>query len=491
MIHRYRRLLFWTFVLVFLVTTSVILFHTFGYRFSFERGIFIYTGSISIKSTPETVDIRIDGELIPQKSLGILNKSIHIAGLAPGEHFIEVSALNHLPWTKKVVVQSGRSTEFWNVFLPKIDSAPQTVPHTDHTVKLFRALEDGLFAVVKNIGDEYIIDTLDTRTGENGRVLATTEMRFDPENTENIEWAPESHKLIIPLFQKSGGARVYSVVDRETGTVSDLNTLTALGEPLRAPRWDPTARNFLFFLNGTILYRIDTGTPEAVPVVIRENVAAYDISGQNIVYFSSDNGVIYRLPIAKASEAPTQITPMPLPVSTNAEYSLVIYDEDRLTLLERSAGKLTIFNRKIRENPFREIGQNIRGVQFSDDGKKLLFFTENEIFTYFCNDWDVQPVREFDTMIQLARFSSPVKNVQWTEDYEHILFSLNGTVKIAELDNRDRRNIADIISYPTNLLQILARFEENQIYFVHSDISEKDNVETIIFPEPPALFGLR
>lgn len=491
MIQRHRRIIFFFFVVTFFITTGIILFHTFGYRFSFERGIFIYTGSISIKSTPETVDIRIDGEFIPQRSLGILNKSIHIAGLTPGEHFIEVSAPDHLTWSKKAVVQSGRSTEFWNVLLPKINPAPETITNTDHTIKLFRALEDGLFAVVKKIDEEYIFDVLDTKTQQNGRIFATKEASFSSENPENIEWAPESHKLIIPLFRKDNGMRIYTVVDRATDTTFDLNAFAGIEDPLRTPRWDPTTRNFLFFLSGTTLYRIDTEAPETPPTRVRENIATYDISGQNIYYLSNENGVVYRTPIAKTSEEPAQVTQGVVSISPEANYSLVIYDEDRLTLLDRTTGTLAVFNKKITGSPVHVLGTDIQGIQFSDDGKKLLFFTNNEISVYFYNDWEVQPVRTLDTTTQIARFSSPVKYVQWTEDYEHILFSLNGNVKIAELDNRDRRNFFDIASFPAPLLQVLTRFEENRLYFIRSDISEKDNVETILFPEAPVIFGFR
>lgn len=489
MIQRYRPLLFWSFTGIFFLTASLVLFYTFGYRFNLDRGIFVYTGSITIKPNPETVVIRIDGETIPEKRLGLLNNSIHVSGLAPGEHFIEVSAPGYATWSKKTTVQSGMSTEFWNVLLAKETYSPIEIPSTEQALKLFHALEDNLLAVVKKSGTGFAVDTLDTATGETERIFSIPDATFSPEEKENLEWAPESHKLLIPLLQS--GARAYSIVERESKRVTDLNALVRIESPLRAPRWDPTAKNFLFFLSGNTLYRIDTGTPAAAPTPVKTDVETYDLSGQYLYYLSSENGIVYRLPADRSSTELTQITSATASISPESDYSLITYDGDRLALLERASGTLSVLNRNKGEMPLKRLATGIRGVQFSDDGKKLLFFSDNEISVYFVRPWEAQPVREADTILQIARFSTPLRLVQWTKDYEHVLFSANGTLKFIELDNRDRRNIFDIAAFPSPLLQALSRFEENRLYLIRSDHPEGNAVESIFFPETAALFGLR
>lgn len=111
-LSRFRSLIFWTFTLSFFATASLIIFYAFGYRYSQERGIFVYSGSITVNSLPQTVDIAIDGEAISPNQYGILNETIHIAGLMPGEHLLTVSAPGYRPWSKKVTVQSGVSSEY-------------------------------------------------------------------------------------------------------------------------------------------------------------------------------------------------------------------------------------------------------------------------------------------------------------------------------------------------------------------------------------------
>lgn len=480
-----RPLIFWVFIGLFFITASAVVFYAFGYRFNFERGIFIYTGSISIKSNPETVDIRIDNELIPEQKLGILNNSILISGLAPGEHFIEVTAPGYLPWSKKALIQSGLSTEFWNVLLAKEEPLLQEIPETDSALKMFPAPDQNLFAIARTKNDEFAVDILNTDTKESEQVFSFPKASL-PINGENIEWSPDNRKLIIPLEQD--GARSYSIVNVKDRQTAILQALVQNEHSFSNPRWDSTTRNFLFYLANTTLYRADTETLGETPIFVRENVRAYDISGNNLYYLSDDNGIIYRVPANRTDVAPVQITTLSIDIDPRDTYSLVVYDDNRITIRERINGKLWVYNKLSASDvilkPLAESG--VKGVQFSNDGKKLLFFTDNEILTYFASPWEAQPIREADTTMQVARFSNAIRSIQWTKDYEHILFTSNGSAKIIELDNRDRRNIAQIAAFPSPIAQALSRFEDNRIYF----ILETGALSFIGFPTPQNnLFG--
>ena len=77
-LSRFRSFIFWTFTLSFFVTASLLIFYAFGYRYSLERGIFVYSGSITVSSLPKTVDLEIDGELLPSSRYGILNSELSV-----------------------------------------------------------------------------------------------------------------------------------------------------------------------------------------------------------------------------------------------------------------------------------------------------------------------------------------------------------------------------------------------------------------------------
>lgn len=492
MIHRLRPLIFLVFTATFFMTAGTVLFYSFGYRFNFERGIFIYTGSITIQSNPETVVIHVDGEEVPQKSLGIINKSIHIGGLPPGEHLIEVSAEGYQSWSKKTLIRSGVSSEFWNVLLVRKDSERTTIPGTADTVRVFPSLEQNILAAARQIENGFSVDIVWTDTGEHTQAFSVSDASFVTDDDENIEWSPEGDRLIVPVQRYEDGLYLYYVADIETGSALLLNDLPGIDSAaIRSARWDPTTKNSLFFLSGQSLYRVDTGSQSPEPTLVRADILAYDLSGRYVYSLSKEDRIVSRSVIGAGAE-PEQVTLEPVSLPEDSDTALIIYDEDRLTMRDRRSGAFFVFNRAIADHPLREIGRNIRGSQFSDDGKKILFYTDNEISAYFTEDWEAQPFRSADTILQIARLSSPIRNVQWTKDYEHVLFSQGATAKVTELDHRDRRNIFDLASFDESPLQILSRFDENSVYFLRSDRGAgNDALERISFPEANAFFGLR
>lgn len=490
MINRYRPLLFLLFVGTFFITASSVLFYAYGYRFSFERGIFIYTGSVSLKTNVKTVSIKIDNVAIPEKSLGLLNKSIHIAGLNPGEHMVEVSAPGFRPWTKKAVIQSGLTTEFWNIALSQETYERTAVLATENVIKMFPA-PNGLFATVKKNDARYSVDILDIGAKKNEEVFSTDEATFSPTLETNIEWSPESHKLIIPLTKNN--QLIYAILDIKTKEVFYLNDAAHITTPLRVPRWDATAKNFLFFLSADTLYRFDTNHPDTAATPIKEHVAGYDISSRNLYYINSENGIVYRINGSGQDAVPEQITPTPIALDTNDTYSLVVYDNSRLTIITEGTGTLFVYNQEVADTPLKELGRDVKSIQYSDDGKKLLFYTDNEMSVYFNQDWSAQPARAKESITQIGRFSAPIKNVQWAEDYEHIIFSLDKSVKMIELDNRDRRDLSDLLTLDTPPTQILSRFGTDTLYIVQEQTTEtpgNTSVFSIALPQYANLFGL-
>lgn len=489
MIHRYRSLLFLFFSASFFIAAGSVIFYTYGYRFNFERGIFVYTGSLSLKTNIKTVTVKIDNVIISEKRLGILNDSIQVSGLHPGEHFVEVGTPGYKSWNKKIVIQSGLTTEFWNIFLTEENPEQEPIPGTEQVIKMFPA-PNGLFATVKKEGDRYSVGVLDIGAETDEEVFSTTEALFLPALETNIEWSPESHRLIVPLTKE--GQPLYMITDIKEKTSFSLNETVGMTDTLQAPRWDATTKDFLFFLRGDTLYRLNTNTPkdtvESPAELVAEHVAAYDLSGNKLYYLSSTDGLVYEINGHGNADTPKQTTPSPVAIDTHSAYSLIVYDDTRLSVIEESTGKFILYNEKA-PVPLKELGRGVKSIQYSDDGKKLLYYTENEISVYFNQAWEVQPFRAADSIIQVARFSAPIRNIQWTKDYEHVIFSLNGSVKIIELDNRDRRNMTDFAAFSSPLLQILTRFDENAIYFV-SENNTAPAVHRAKFTEQTGFFGL-
>lgn len=482
-LSRLRPLIFWCFVMAFFGTASLIIFYAFGYRYSFERGIFVYSGSITVSSLPRTIDVTIDGKPLSEKQYGTLNDTIHITGLMPGEHELTLSAPGYRPWSKKTVIQSGISTEYWNVILTREDYPGVILPNTAGTERIYPHPDNDLFALAKTREGETSVVIYDRRTQEGREVFSRPSAAFDFDLTENFEWSPSGKKILIPLLED--GVRTYYIVtiaDSGTEKLSDI----APGLVATNARWNAAGEEELLFIADQSLYRFDT-IGSRTPRQLAENILAYDVTDNYIYTSHVETGAIARFRNDGTGENQTDIAPGMETSLLTGPAVLDVYDEERIALLERGEKKRLFFYNRGKDTiySFREIGKNIERFQFSNDGKKLLFASGNEISVYFSRDWEVQPRRTENETLQIARFSDPISNVSWTEDYEHVLFTRGTTLKLIELDGRSGRTINDLKVATDAPSQILTFFPENRLYVVTPNV----DISSFVFPEPQGLFG--
>ncbi len=475
-----RRRFFWTLVFLFFITTTIILFYTFGYRFDSKRGLFIHTGSFTLKVTPiANVTLEIDGNPVSARSLSILNNAFHIDSQIPGEHFIRVSAPGYFPWEKKAIIESGRSTEFWNITLIGKEYPQTPIAGTESIKKIFPSPKSNLFALIGVRDGGTVISTLDTDN------MLTSEITFipqtSPESTveENIEWSPNTDQLLVPLVD-ADGKTISFLVHIESGETINITEKSHIPD-IQYPRWDGRQKNVFYFLSKNTLYEWSSDNLEIPPSSLVQDISGYDISQGDIYFMDQKTGIIFRLASGDAIENAEQITNKEIETQ-GAPYSITVYDKNRIAIRNRNTGALFIFN--IGEDDyFKMLGSGIKGVQFSNDGKKLLFENDREIFVYFVRPWNTQPLRAENEILQIARLAAPIQFIQWTKDYEHVLFTYNNTIKTIELDNRDKRDIETVYTVDTPPLQVLAVFPSNQIFLVEE--KNGDALSTIPFPIIP------
>ena len=233
----FRRIIFWAFTLSFFATASLIIFYAFGYRYSYERGIFVYSGSITISSLPQTIDITLDGELLSTNRYGIINETTHITGLMPGEHILTLSAPGYRPWSKKVIVRSGVSSEFWNVILTRTDYPGVSLANTAGSTRIYPHPNSDLFALAKEQTNETSVVLYERNTQSGQEVFSRNGTTFDFDTAENFEWSPNGKKILIPLIED--GKHTYYIVTVADGTTEKLSDIVPGLTPTKA-RWNAT-----------------------------------------------------------------------------------------------------------------------------------------------------------------------------------------------------------------------------------------------------------
>jgi hypothetical protein len=483
-----RSLFFWTLVILFFIVGPAVILNTQGYRFDFHRGVFVYSGTITFKANPQNFNVIVNGKLNDSKQLNRINNSYNITGLLPGDYEIKLERDGFQSWSKKTDVHSGLASEFWNVILVR-NNYEKTEYNTPGAGKFFISPKSDYFAYEKENGTALEVALYNMGNDQTEKNYSFSGWKFiDESREENIEWSPDQSFLSVPLekeFDNKQKEYSYSIIDVDNNSSFNLNEMLNKKE-ISNVRWDPKEKGYLFFLSENSLFRFNI-KDNADLIKISDNVSSFDLSRTDLYFVKNPNNLVYKV-TANGKSEPEQIT-NGFPDENNPEIRRIItYNDSRISLTSRDKS-LYVYNKADRDTYFRKIGEAVEGVHFSDDGKKLLFWTKNEISVYFMTDWKVPPLRSENDLTNITRYSDEIRNVQWFKDYEHIIFSTGKYVKIIELDPRDRRNCMDMVSTTNENPFVIYNNYLEKMYFVDM----KDNstsISSIDFPEAVPILGI-
>jgi hypothetical protein len=240
------------------------------------------------------------------------------------------------------------------------------------------------------------------------------------------------------------------------------------------------------------LFFIDITEPSQSSL-LAENVNGFDLAGDHVYYSNLTSNLIWDIKPNKP-EYQRIVSKIKLKESPDSFMRLFAYDELRIALIT-SNDILYILNKLKPEDKINLelIEQNVSGVQFSDDGKKVLYWTNKDFWVYMLRKWEKQPKRINGEKIFITNFASGVNNVQWMEAYENILFTNNNLIKSAELDNRDRINLSNILRTSSSPKEgnYLYDKETSILYFLDTTTDNPTNakLKSIKLLEQIGLFG--
>lgn len=485
-----RSIFFWTLTLLFFVIAPSLVLYARGYRIDFQKGVFVHSGTITLKTNPQDVQISLNGRL-EKATASRINNSLNVAGLIPREYRLTVSAPGFNDWSKKTEVHSGVSSEFWNILLTRKEYE-KTAYATSSVEKFFISPEDKFIALKNSQDEATAINILDIKNNEITQTYSFPDWQFIPEERkENIEWSPKEDYLLIPLQknmpseEKAETVFAYFVADPEKGTTFNLNEFLEKAT-IKNARWHPKDKDYLFFLSGTNLYRASV-TDKNDLILVDQDVSSFDLAENGAYYSQLPNELVFRKDLDGIS-GKIQITFTSPKENRSLNEKLIVYDEARIAFLDQDKN-LFLFNRGQYKEYLQKIGSTVKGIQFSDDGKKLLFWSTNEISVHFLRDWNVQPLRAENETKEITRYSEKIDNVRWFKDYEHAIFSVGPFVKIIELDNRDYRICNDLLTTAADNPQIVYNHYLEKMFF--SDKQENGNaLFSIDIPEKTTFLGL-
>ncbi len=487
--HRRRRLFARFLIVVYLISVSLVIPYVLGYRFNFRDGLFA-AGSVTVRTNPKDVDIYVDGRKVTATPRNFINDTYHVTGLSPGQHSLRVWKEGFRAWENTATVESKRSTEFWNILLLRENFPRQTLSEK-HSLNFYPGPDEKILLILQKENSDpgiFSVSVIEEKSRSPQELFSSDKWLFAGSREMNVEWSPNGDYVVVPVTkirnrESDNSAKEsdenfsddFLIIETRTGRTLRLRRLLPSLNEIVFVRWDPHSKNTLSILSGNTLLR--WSLEKASPEILSRDVLAATITGNDYYYLSNRDFLVYRLSDGNNRR---QITRTPAQVPQADEVKIFAYDEKRLVVL--SDGDLSVYNvdDRIGATSFEPVASGIRGVHFSDDGKKLLYWSDNEISVLFLRDWETQPVRKKGEKFTLVRFAEKIDNVQWVKYYEHVLFTVGKDIKITELDNRGRRHTDTLLSVGENTV-VRSDLKNNRIYFLNR--SENSQLQYITFPE--------
>lgn len=405
-----RRILSTIFILLFLIITPAIVLYAAGFKLS-KNGFFIQkTGMFIIDSGPRGAKILINGQ-VQKKFINFLfskNSFIttpaKIKNLLPGEYDLTVELNGYSSWQKKLTINPGASTFVEHIYLFKNDLPIRIAPAEISSIYLSTGKNR---ALILSAGQLTFFNLAD----ETKKFISRSNLKG-----ENIAWSGDGQKLVMDNY-------LYDLSNLKTKT--DLNKL-AEGFNYK---W---LGDILYFQDKTSVYQL---TNDNLPKKIIGNKKFGDflIKDRSLYLINKSEPTTNSLAVINIASG-KKIKSINLPASTdyffiNPEQALLnLYDKTRkiLYLIDPLAAYYSV-----------EIINNVKTTFWVNDSD-LLYTNDFEIWLYSLTT-------RKKTLI--TRVSDTINDAIMHPNKNYIIFATNQTVNIIELDEREKRNIAELVKF--------------------------------------------
>lgn len=411
-----RRVLYIFFLLAFFLITPLVMLYAAGYKFSFSMSHPFQiqkTGMLIVDTEPNGARIHLNGE--PQqffinkffsKDEGYITSPAKIKNLLPGEYDVKISMPGYWDWQKKLIIKAGESTYAEDVYLFK-NNLP--IPLLIEEIEESAISPNRKFMAVKIPGAIKIINL------DNEEIIS-----FEHKATSSqIFWSADSKKIIADNF-------LYNTNKEKV----DLNKVTET--KATDFKWD-YKDNKIYYLNqeaGIItlksydLFTLNTKT--IFTSELDDKIVDYLIKDNNIYILNKADGVT-KLNLYNQKNLIASIE-----LLDSSDYSFINSDNNYLNLLNKSLRKVYLIN----PQPFQ--------IEEIIDANKISWITDNQYIA--ANDFEIwlNDLKNRNKVL-LTRISSPINEVIWHPSNNYIIFSTDNYISTIELDDREKRNVTELI----------------------------------------------
>ena len=406
----WRTILFFSFLLMFLVSAPVIVLYTAGYRLDVMAGRITHTGVLNATSIPRGATVLIDGVLKSDRTPTVFDD------VFPGEHLITLQRSGYTSWEKILEIKSRETTFIANALL-FLDS---TFENQESRTVSFYSLSPHRDQLAYLISEGSWIELWVTDPStQSERLLARITEAAGADYA--IRWSKEG--TTIALFQNGSSLETLSLITVATGeTLSVPTTLE------RASKfwWDVAEDDYLYAEQAEVVYRVSLSTQEVELV----SYNAETIMHQNedlILSSASDRMVLSRY----QDKTATILTYLPV-----GSYQFRTAPSGLALLEDLDRHRLILVDLSSQDQPIL-LNEEAYSWDWSKDGDRLVFTDGFDLEVY---------TRSSHTTQTLTRQSDRVQSVLWYPLGDAILYSTTTSLRSLERDMRDGHEVVELAS---------------------------------------------
>jgi len=414
MTKRTRTILFLICLFLFLLIAPSAILYSQGYRFDFENKKLTQTGGLFLKIIPKQAEIYLDGKLI--KKTDFFFGSALIENLLPKKYKIEIKKEGYHLWEKNLEIREKQVTEVKNIIL--FPESP-TFNILVSGIKDFWPSPDEKKIILKEATlpppdkEVWSLKLYDLEKNVKSHLISEKDIYLKGADLLNLEFSSDSKEIYLDIGMKEQ-LKYFTLTIDKTPPILTEKEITPIPENIIASQ----------ILNGNNYY--------------------LDNSGH---LFKVDERSFISTP-RSAWVNEERLTEKSFPVKAETEYTLEIFPNS-LFLRESQ----TLYQLNPDSKIFEKFFENLNSLKISPGLKKLVYFSNYEIWILFLKDSDPPLTHRRGDRVFLVRLSEKIDNVFWLNS-DYLIFNTGNKIKIAEIDDRDRINIVDF-----------AEFKELKIYF--------------------------
>jgi hypothetical protein len=384
-----------------MLAAPTIILYSQGYRLSIppQNGkILVKTGGLFVKAAPKQADIYINGNL--SKKTDIFFGSSLIENLMPKKYDIEIRKEGYHAWKKQLEIKEKQVTEVKYVTL--FPQNPSFAVAAEGVNKFWPSPDGTKIILYSEATDGWSIKLFDVENGLKSQLAEESDIAPDGANLVSLEWSQDNKKINI-LANLHDEQRYYSLnVDRPAPQLIREDTRVSLPDGAVADKISGTILYYLdksgfLFKKDTVSSQIEKINEKSIPIDEKTTPRIWDING---VIFLSDGQSLY------------------------------------------------VFVAKDKE--FQKIFDGLASdLEISPDVAKIAYFSNSELWVYYLKEKTDEPKKAAGDKLFIVRLSEKIQDCAWI-NADYLAFSSGGNIKIAEMDDRDKLNVIDLVKFSGN-----------------------------------------